>query len=195
MVLKLPGTTIQAKVSGIEEVDALFSSMFLGGGLMLSQVSQVTGLEPYRIQNWVKRGFLSPPEKKRYTRRQLSRILVINMLKDSLQLERICGLLSYVNGKLYDEGDDIIDDSKLYLDIVRVLLRLETQVPLGAGDLEPMCREVLADYQEPEPGDRERVLEALQIILMAYLSAQLKHGAEARLSALVEQNGEEGTEK
>ena len=195
MELKLPGSTIQAEVSKIEEVDALFSSMFLGGGLMLSQVSQVTGLEPYRIQNWVKRGFLSPPEKKRYTRRQLSRILVINMLKDSMQLERLCGLLSYVNGKLYDEGDDIIDDSRLYLDIVRVLLRIGPQASLAVGDLEPMCREVLADYQEPEPGDREKVLEALQIILMAYLASLLKQGAEARLSALIERNGKGENEK
>ena len=35
--------------------------MFLAGGLTLSQVCQISGLEPYTVQNWVKRGFLSNP--------------------------------------------------------------------------------------------------------------------------------------
>ena len=41
---------------------------------MLSQVTQVTGLEPYIIQNWVRRGFLAPPKQRKYTRRQLDKI-------------------------------------------------------------------------------------------------------------------------
>ena len=48
---------------------------------MLSQVASLTGLEPYVIQNWVRRGFVAPPERKRYSRRQFSRIVLINMLE------------------------------------------------------------------------------------------------------------------
>lgn len=81
---------------------------------MLSQVTQVTGLEPYIIQNWVRRGFLAPPKQRKYTRRQLSRILMINVLKSTLSIEQICKLLSYINGALDDEGDDTIDDTELY---------------------------------------------------------------------------------
>ncbi|MFR8526814.1 MAG: MerR family transcriptional regulator [Flavonifractor plautii] len=29
---------------------------------MLSQVASLTGLEPYVIQNWVRRGFVAPPD-------------------------------------------------------------------------------------------------------------------------------------
>ena len=122
--------------------------MFLTGGLVLSQVAQLTGLEPYTIQNWVKRGFLPPPVKKKYSRRQLCRIFIINMLRDSMQIERICRLLSYVNGRLDDEGDDIIDDSALYLRIVDLVARLGGELPSPAL-LSQWCDEALEGYAEP----------------------------------------------
>ena len=110
MAKTLPGTTIAVDWNRPEEAETLLNSLFLAGGLMLSQVASLTGLEPYVIQNWVRRGFVAPPERKRYTRRQFSRIVLINMLKDSMQLDKICALLSYVNGELDDESDDLIDD-------------------------------------------------------------------------------------
>ena len=70
----LPGTVLAVDGSRPEAADELFSSLFVTGGLVLSQVCQITGLEPYAVQNWVKRGFLAPPVKKKYNRRQLSRM-------------------------------------------------------------------------------------------------------------------------
>ena len=79
----LPGTVLKAEAEEAGNVEAMFSPMFLAGGMVLSQVSSITGLEPYIIQNWVKRGFLSPPQNKRYTRRQLCRIASTSALKSS----------------------------------------------------------------------------------------------------------------
>ena len=105
----LPGTVLEVGSAETERLEEVFSSMFLAGGMVLSQVANITGLEPYTVQNWVKRGFLAPPQNKRYTIQQLCRILHINMLKDVMPLERICSLLRYINGKLDQEDDDIID--------------------------------------------------------------------------------------
>ena len=116
----LPGTVLEVDGSRPEAADELISSLFVTGGLVLSQVCQITGLEPYAVQNWVKRGFLAPPVKKKYNRRQLSRIIIINMLKTALPMESICRILSYVNGQLDDESDDIIDDSVMYLIFLRL---------------------------------------------------------------------------
>ncbi len=96
----LPGTVLAADTTQDDAADRIFTPMFLTGGLVLSQVAQITGLESYTIQNWVKRGFLAPPQNKKYTRRQLSRIILINMLKSAIPMEQICRLLSYVNGQL-----------------------------------------------------------------------------------------------
>ena len=106
----LPGTMLSVDADRPQAAEEVFSSLFLAGGLVLSQVTQVTGLEPYIIQNWVRRGFLAPPKQRKYTRRQLSRILMINALKSTLSIEQICKLLSYINGALDDEGDDTIDE-------------------------------------------------------------------------------------
>ena len=59
MAKTLPGTTIAVDWNRPEEAETLLNSLFLAGGLMLSQVASLTGLEPYVIQNWVRRGFVA----------------------------------------------------------------------------------------------------------------------------------------
>ena len=110
----LPGTTIE--ISSLEKDGArhVFSHIFSAGGVVLSQISRMTGLEPHTIQNWVKRGYLSPPQHRQYSERQFVRVVIINLLRQSLQLDEITDLLSYINGKLSDEADDAVDDPTLY---------------------------------------------------------------------------------
>lgn len=180
----LPGTTVPADLHRQDAADAVFSPLFLTGGLTLSQVSQISGLEPHVIQNWVKRGYLSPPQHKKYSRRQFCRILIINMLKDALQLDKICGLISTFNGSLSDESDDLIDDSYLYTCLCRLIGRMDRAPLPDEGTLEGWCTEVLSDYGEPRPGARTAVSRAMRIILTAYLAAQLKREAESLLAEL-----------
>ena len=47
MAKTLPGTTIAVDWNRPEEAETLLNSLFLAGGLMLSQVASLTGLEPY----------------------------------------------------------------------------------------------------------------------------------------------------
>lgn len=178
----IPGTTLKIKRADADRVDGLFSSMFMAGGMVLSQVASVTGLEPYTVQNWVKRGFLSPPERKRYTMNQLCRIISINMLKNVLPLETICALFGYVNGKLDEEGDDIIDDAALYFLFVHLAGRArQLDDPV---QLQEAMDEALADYHEPVPGARERIEKALKIMLTAWLASRMRQAAEDMLNDL-----------
>ena len=178
----LPGTAL-ARGAGLP-AGALLEPMFLTGGLVLSQVAAITGLEGYVIQNWVKRGCVSPPKGKRYSRRQVGRILMINLLKDALQLDRITRLLSYVNGHLDDESDDLIDDFELYLAAVGLMDRLEGDAPPDPQALSQCCYEALKDYVPARPGARERVAKALEVVLVAHAAARLKTRAEGMLAAL-----------
>ena len=182
MKWRIPGTVLEIQRENADGVEEMFSSMFLAGGIVLSQVSNITGLEPYTVQNWVKRGFLSPPQRKRYSLNQLCRILQINMLKSVLPLEQICGLLSYINGKLDEESDDIIDDSQLYFLFVRLASRArELDDP---ATWEQALAEALADYQEPVPGARARIEKALSVMLTAWVAARMRHAAEKMLQEL-----------
>ena len=178
----IPGTVLPIPQEEIPYIENKFRSMFMGGGIVLSQVAAITGLEPYTIQNWVKRGFLSPPERKHYSLKQLCRIININMLKNVLPMERIVGLLSYINGDLEDESDDIIDDSRLYFMFVRLAAQATAMnTPQGRDEC---IEKELSSYREPVPGAKERVAKVLVIMLTAWASAQLRQSAEQMLQEL-----------
>lgn len=179
----LPGTVLEMDREEADQAEAKISALFLAGGMVLSQVTDLTGLEPYTVQNWVKRGFLPPPVRKRYSRRQLCRIININMLKSILPMETICGLLGYVNGALNDESDDLIDDAELYFLFVRLAARTDTgQVT------EEALTAALSHYAEPAPGARDRVENTLKVMLTAYQAAQLRTKAEKMLEDLKKEN-------
>lgn len=179
----IPGTVLVGRREDPQADEDTLRAMFLTGGLVRSQVAALTGLEPHAIQNWVKRGFLSPPQAKRYTCRQLCRILIINMLRSALPMEKICALLSYINGQLDDESDDCIDDSQLYFAFLHVAARYEGLMEDQEGLLD-YIHESLSDYVEPYPGARQRVEQVLAIMLTAWVSSLLQKQAEAQLAAL-----------
>ena len=190
----IPGTTLEGLRSNADRTDGLFQSMFLAGGLTLSQVASVTGLEPYTIQNWVKRGFLAPPQGKRYNMRQVCRILNINLLRGALPLDQIVSLMGYINGSLTDESDDLIDDTMLYFMFVGLAARART---IGTDDAwNQELEELLNQYQEPIPGARERVLQVLRIMLTAWICTRLRQDTEKLLCDLgIAKNNNKGEEK
>lgn len=180
----LPGTVLSVDADRPQAVEEVFSSLFLAGGLVLSQVTQVTGLEPYIIQNWVRRGFLAPPKQRKYTRRQLSRILMINALKSTLSIEQICKLLSYINGALDDEGDDTIDDTELYGAFVLVAGSVQKYGLTSESEMNRLIADGLKDYKESIPGAKERIEQALRIMITAWRAAQLQTKAQSMMNAL-----------
>lgn len=181
MQWNIPGTVLTAEHGDTPQIQERISSMFLGGGIVLSQVSAVTGLEPHTIQNWVKRGFLTRPVGKKYTLRQFCRILNINMLKDALRMEEVLGLMTYVNGRLDDDGDDLIDDSQLYFLFLRLARK---QQMCDSRERDEAIREILADYREPVPGARERVAKALRVMHTAWAASLLCRQANAMAAEL-----------
>lgn len=178
----IPGTTLSIRSEDAIMIEQQFSAMFLGGGMVLSQVCAVSGLEAYTVQNWVKRGFLPAPEHKRYNMNQLCRITTINMLKSALPMEKITSLISYLNGELDDASDDLIDDAKLYFLFVRLAARA------ADGNSQEQWQKIidseLRSYAEPIPGARQRVEKVLRIMLCAWSAAKLQRQAEDLLAAL-----------
>lgn len=182
MFTVLPGTTIE--VSKLEKgvSKRMFDGIFAAGGITLSQASVMTGLEPHVIQNWVKRGFVSSPEKRMYSKDQFARIVIINMLRESLRLDRIIELLGYINGVLNDESDDLIRDSELYHMYVDMAAGMSgPDVPEKAEEAAALAA---AGYAEPVPGARKRLRTVLEIMLLAHFASIFRHGAEQKLAQL-----------
>ena len=180
----IPGTTLVGQRENADAISAQFQALFLGGGISLGQVTSITGLDSYMIQNWVKRGFLAKPEQKRYSLNQLCRIITISMLKGVMPMERICSLLRWINGRLDDESDDLIDDSQLYFLFLRLAARARELDTVDQWRL--AIAATLEDYEEPAPGARERVAQVLRIMLTAWVAARMAQEADNMLTALEE---------
>lgn len=178
----LPGTYIEAGKLGEDDSRKIFESIFAGGGLMLSQICNMTGLEPYTVQNWVKRKYVSSPKGRMYNVDQFSRLVIINMLKESLQLDMIEKLLSYINGHLDDTADDTITDSELYHLFVNLLLGLGAHY--DGEKAERIASEVTEGYSEPIPGARRRLCKVLVIMTQTYYSAKLRRESELLMAEL-----------
>lgn len=178
----IPGTLLQIDRADASAMADRFGAMFLAGGISLGQVCELTGLEPHTVQNWVKRGFLTSPVNKRYSLRQLCRILNINSLRSVLPMERICGLLTYINGNLSDESDDMIDDSQLYFMFVGLAARLRELY--DPQEQEAILQEAMAHYQEPVAGAKLRVKKVLQVMLTAWLTVRMRQETENMLNQL-----------
>ena len=180
MITYLPGTAIEADITR-NDTEFILKSIFSVDGLVLSQVSKLAGVEPYDVQNWVKRGFLAPPVAKKYSKKQFCRIILINMLKDCLPLGEIVRLLSHINGKLSDESDDMIDDDKLYVYLVRTIASITV---FSEQNVEIAAQAAVVDYDEPFPGGKKRLVRVLSIMTYAYYSTKIHRNAVALIAGL-----------
>lgn len=178
----IPGTTLTGLRSNADRTPELFQTMFLAGGMTLSQVSSITGLEAYTVQNWVKRGFLPSPVNKRYNMEQLCRLININILKGAMSIEQIVKLMGYLNGNLADESDDLVDDTMLFFLFVRLAARARYIGGTKAWD--DALVEITEDYAEPVPGARDKLIRVLKIMLTVYCANALKAQAEAMIAQL-----------
>lgn len=178
----IPGTTLEAIRENADATEEMFRSMFLAGGLTLSQVSKISGLENHTIQNWVKRGFLTPPKNKHYDMEQLCRILNINLLKGALPLDQILGLMAYINGNLADESDDLVDDTKLFFMFVSLAAR--ARYIGGSESWDDALVQVTGSFVEPVPGAREKLIKVLKVMLTIWIANLLKAKADRMIEEL-----------
>ncbi len=182
----IPGTKLRksdmGNVTGMEFLSKVF---FISEGVMLSQIREVSGIDGSTLQNWTKRGWVANARLKKYNIDQVAHILIINMLRSCVQLDRIAILLHYINGKIDDRSDDIIRDSVLYDYICRILDKLMEQDVCSMASIKDTIAEQTADYEEAMPGARERLANALEIIVVAYYAALIKRRSDEMLADLM----------
>ncbi len=177
-----PGTTIATDLVNRRRINEVLDHIFAGGDIYRSQVIALTGIEPYSIQNWIARGFVSHSENKQYSKRQLCRFIIINMLSETLQIGEITDMLSSVNGDLSDEGDDLIPDDVLYGCFAELCA-------MNEGALKPAkivadAAYITEDLTFLRREDRETVAEVLETMFYAYRSAEMSRIAHDLLEKI-----------
>lgn len=182
-VNNIPGTILNRdKMDGATGLEFLDKVFFITDKIMLAQIREITGIDGTTLQNWLKRGWVGTPNKKSYTKEHLARILIINMMRDTMQLSRIIFILQYVNGK--SEEDKIVKESVLYGYICKVLDRFSENGEISGAGIDGIISDVLSDYEEPVSGAGRRLSVGIKVITITYYSALIKAEAEAILDSL-----------
>lgn len=153
-------------------------------GLSLAQVCSLTGLEPSTVQNWIKRGFVPHPVRKRYGERHVARILLISELRECMLIERVGELMRYINGNADDTGDDIIDESALY-DLFRDASRHVAERYLPPDRVGEAVAQIVSN-RVTDPVSRERIIPALTVMAVACIAARYKGAADKMYSKMFE---------
>lgn len=183
----IPGTVLsKAKTGGAVGSEFLNNIFYISDGIMLSYIREITGIDGTTLQNWVKRGWVLNPKNKLYSKEQLARILIINMVRDTMQLSKITELLTYINGNLEDSSDDIVTESALYDYLCRAIaLSSETDTPL-----DDVIANVTDGYIERFANSAKRLRKAIKIILLSYIASAYKNLADTEMKEVEAETNE-----
>ena len=181
----IPGTRLyrseMGDVTGMEFLSKIF---FISDGVMLTQIREISGIDGSTLQNWTKRGWVANSKYKKYDINQIAHILIINMLRSCMQLDRITDLIEYINGDVSDRSDDIIEDAVLYDYICKILDKLMTYELCSLGSIRETISDEIKEYKEVMPGARERLSRAIEIIVVAYYASLMKKHSDSLVSDL-----------
>lgn len=169
----IPGTEKDFKNEN--EFESFLKTIELTDGLSLGQVCSITGNDPFVIQNWVKRGYVARPVKKKYHEKQFARILMINSLKDAMKIEDIGKLMQLVNGDVEDETDDLLSEVELYTLLAKVVYKLDE-----SSNISDIIRKTIKSVNMND----DKLFTALQIMVNGYLAGRHKKVAQQNLSLL-----------
>ncbi len=175
MIKNIPGTTLEYSEKVKTEAFSLISPILAAtGGLTLSQLSKLTGLGGSTIQNWIKRGWVVNIPGKKYYEVQLIRILLINMLRGTMNLEKIAVLMNYINGKVEDTSDDIIPDIDLYNIFCTIICELDEKRIFESDEIRTTIKEVIKKNDSYVKEQEEILVNTLFIMTLAYQSSLIK---------------------
>ncbi|MDR0917392.1 MAG: DUF1836 domain-containing protein [Oscillospiraceae bacterium] len=164
----IPGTNMPYTDSNMNAFSYIEPLISAAGGLSLSQVGAITGLEPSTVQNWVKRGWVSV-EGKKYNEAQVARILIINATRGCLQLDGIALLLQRIQGSLTDTSDDLLGESELFNYLCRTVRRVT-----GEPNYDNVHAAAQFVTKKFEPtAERGRLAEVLTVLAMATISSNI----------------------
>lgn len=183
----IPGTTLTFNTVAADKCFSLIAPLLtVTKGLTLAQVRELTGLETSTIQNWIKRGWVKNPEEKRYGEEQTMRIILINMMRGSMQLEQIAFLMSYINGSVEDRSDDILPDRELFNILCSIIYECEQKSIYDTKEIDITIEEHIKYVTLRDDISRSKLKTALRAMVLAILSTRMRDLAQKAFTELGE---------
>lgn len=191
MMKNVPGTVLPWTEGLQQNAFAVLSPVLaVTKGLTLSQLRELTGLEGSTIQNWVKRGWVENPTGKRYGEQQIVRIVIINMLRNSMQLDRIIALMTYINGQVDDRSDDIIPDRELFSLLCSVIYEADRMHSTDRQVIASIIETRLSNYHGPNADSKEKLERAVLCMVLGFVASEIKKQADEEYETLFHKGGQ-----
>lgn len=182
----IPGTTLAFNDGAADNCFSLIAPLLtITKGLTLAQVKELTGLETSTIQNWIKRGWVKNPEEKRYGEEQTMRIILINMMRGSMQMEQIAYLMSYINGSVEDRSDDILPDRELFDILCSIIYECEKKSVYDTNEIDFTVESHIEKVILRDDVSRSKLKTALKAMVLAILSTRMRDLAQKALAELM----------
>lgn len=175
MIDFLPGTVLKFSETVANDCYSVIEPLFaVTKGLTLSQVCDMTGLKATTIQNWVRRGWVKNPENKRYGEQQVIRIILLNTMCSSMELQQIEFLLEYINGEVSDTSDDILPDRELYNVLCRIVINSE-KIPAENGEmLDKLISDAVHGVELKDAEAEKKLKTALRAMALAIIAGRIR---------------------
>lgn len=187
MIKYIPGTVLEFKRSAADDCYSVISPLLtVTGGLTLAQVRTLTGLQSSTIQNWVKRGWVKNPENKRYCEEQLIRIILINMMRGSMQMEQIAFLMGYINGSVEDRSDDILPDKELFNILCSIIYVCDSHSATDSEFLDKIIDGKIDGAEISDDVSRKKLKAALKAMVLAIISTRIMSMAQDAFALVIE---------
>lgn len=182
----IPGTVLTFNSGTAENCYSVIAPLLtVTKGLTLAQVKELTGLEASTIQNWVKRGWVKNPEGKRYGEEQVMRIILINMMRGSMQLEQIAYLMAYINGSVEDRSDDILPDRELFNILCSIIYICQQNSVTDSEYLDRVIDESIKNVEISDGVSQRKLKTALRAMVLAIQATQIRDLAQKAFSELL----------
>ena len=175
----IPGTALEFNKVAKDDCFSLIAPLLtVTKGLTLAQVRELTGLETSTLQNWIKRGWVKNPEEKRYGEEQVMRIILINMMRGSIQMEQIAFLMNYINGSVDDHSDDILPDRDLFNILCSTIYECENNAVYDTEKLEEIIDTSIEKATLSDDVSKRKLRTALRAMVLAILSTRMRELAQ-----------------
>lgn len=187
MLKQIPGTLLDFKAGMEQQAFAPLEGILSATkGLTLGQVSEITGLSGSSIQNWIKRGWVAKPSGKRYEETQIIRIILINMLRPAVSLDKIVALMEYINGSVEDRKDDIIPDRQLFNYLCAVICAADEAGTTDRDEILEIIETEISDFRRDGEQDKIRLKNVILCMTLSYLSAEMKRKADVEIETTLQ---------
>jgi hypothetical protein len=105
------------------------------------------------------------------------------MLRESLQIEKICELIKIIAGRPGDESDDLISDDELYHQYVDMLAEVEVN-PLDDASVTAAAMQAASRCEERIPNTKKRLQHIFTVMVYAHAASELRRKSDEAFAVL-----------